>query len=93
MRNLGTCERVMAQLSDYLDEDLDGESGVEVEKHLRGCGPCQAFADSLRRIIELCRAHEPGVKPRALTPSARAELERAWQKTLAGRQDGSNQGT
>jgi predicted anti-sigma-YlaC factor YlaD len=93
MRNLGTCERVMARLSDYLDEDLDEESGVEVEKHLRGCGTCQAFADSLRQIIELCRAYEPGVKPRALTPSARAELESAWQKTLADRQSGSNRGT
>ena len=93
MRNLGTCERVMARLSDYLDEDLDEESGVEVEKHLRGCGTCQAFADSLRQIIELCRAYEPGVKPRALTPSARAELESAWQKTLADRQDGANRGT
>jgi len=43
MRYLGTCEQVIAWLSDYLDEDLDGESGVEVEKHLRGCGSCQAF--------------------------------------------------
>ena len=83
----------MARLSDYLDEDLDGESAVEVEKHLRACGTCRAFADSLRRIIELCRAYEPGVKPRALNPSARAELESAWQKTLADRQDGSNRGT
>jgi predicted anti-sigma-YlaC factor YlaD len=93
MRYLGTCEQVMAWLSDYLDEGLDARTGVEVEKHLRACGTCLAYADSLHRIIELCRAYEPSVKPLALTPSARAELERAWQKTLADRQRGSNRGT
>jgi len=52
MRYLGTCEQVIAWLSDYLDEDLDGESGIEVERHLRGCGTCQAFANSLRRRVK-----------------------------------------
>ena len=80
----------MARLSDYLDEDLDAATGVEVEKHLRACSTCLALADSLRRTIELCRAYEPSVNPRPLTPWARAELENAWQKALADGQDGSN---
>ena len=71
---LGTCEQVMARLSDYLDEDLDAETAAEVERHLRECGPCLAYADSLHRTIELCHGSEPGVKPRPLTPSAKAEL-------------------
>ena len=76
----------MARLSDYLDEDLDAETGVEVEKHLRACGICLAFAHTLRQTIELCRAYEPNVKPRALTPGAKAELKTARQKALANRQ-------
>ena len=81
------------RLSDYLDQGLDRETGVEVERHLRECGSCLAFADSLRRIIELCRGYEPGVNPRPLTPWARAQLESAWQKALADRWRGSNRGT
>jgi len=79
----GTCEQVMTRLSDYLDEDLDREAGVEVARHLGACGTCLAFADSLRRTIELCRAYEPSVKPRPLNPPVRAELESAWRKALA----------
>ncbi len=82
----------MARLSDYLDRDLDPKTGAEVERHLRECGPCLAFADSLRRIVELCRGYELGVKPRPLTPSARAQLESAWQKALARQRRASNRG-
>ena len=79
------CEQMMARLSDYLDGDLDAETAAEVERHLRACSQCLAYADSLHRIVELCRAYEPAVKPRPLNPSARAELRSAWQKALADR--------
>lgn len=82
---LGNCEQVMAQISDYLDGDLDAETAVEMERHLRQCGSCLAYADSLRRTIELCHRYEPGVTPRPLTRLAWTELERAWQKSLAER--------
>jgi anti-sigma factor RsiW len=93
MRHLSACEQVTAWLSDYLDEDLDTGTAAEVEKHLRVCVRCLALADSLRRTIEVCHAYEPSVKPQPLHPSARAELERAWQKTLAARPIGPNRGT
>lgn len=86
-----TCEQIVEALSDYFDGDLGYEDSVDVRNHLRGCRACLAFADSLRRIIELCRAHEPSVKLRPLTPPARAELESAWRKALADRQSDSNQ--
>jgi len=82
----------MARLSDYLDESLDVGPAPELEKHLPACARCLAFADGLSRTIELCRSYEPIVKPRPLNPSARAELESAWQKALAHRQDGLNRG-
>jgi predicted anti-sigma-YlaC factor YlaD len=86
-----TCERIIEALSDYFDGDLGDEDSVDVRNHLRGCRACLAFADSLHRIIELCRAQEPGVKLHPLTLSARAELESAWRKALAARQSDSNQ--
>jgi anti-sigma factor RsiW len=86
----GACEQVVAWLSDYLDEEMDAAAALEVERHLRRCGACLAYADSLRRTIELCHGYRPGLKPRPLTPSARAELESAWEKALAGRRHGSN---
>jgi hypothetical protein len=46
----------------------------------------------LRRTIEVCHAYQPSVKPQPLHPSARAELERAWQQTLAFRRGGLSRG-
>jgi predicted anti-sigma-YlaC factor YlaD len=86
-----TCEEIIEALSDYFDGDLGQEDSVGVRNHLGRCGTCLAFADSFRRTIELCRAYEPGVKPQPLAPSAKAELESAWQKALADRR-GSNRG-
>ncbi len=82
----------MMRLSDYLDADLDAATAVEVERHLTTCGACLACADSLRRIIELCHAHGPGVIPRPLDLAARAELKSACQKALAARRRGSKRG-
>ena len=88
--SLAICQQVLARLSDYLDGDLDTEAMAEVERHLQGCLPCLAFADALQRTIELCRRYRPSVRPRPLTPSAHAELRKAWQTAVAGRQRDSN---
>ncbi|MGB7623893.1 MAG: sigma-70 family RNA polymerase sigma factor [Terriglobia bacterium] len=49
------CKAMFAELSNYLDEQLDDSLCNELEKHLDGCGPCQAFLSSLEATIELCR--------------------------------------
>ena len=74
------CGRAMARLSDYLDENLEGGPAAELEKHLRACDRCLAFAHSSCRSIKFCRSYEPSLKPRPLDPSTRAELDSAWQK-------------
>jgi predicted anti-sigma-YlaC factor YlaD len=76
------CEQVLANLSDYFDGDLEAEASIALGKHLRECSTCLEFAASLCRTIEMCHEYQPPVKPRPLTPSARAQLQRAWQKAL-----------
>jgi RNA polymerase sigma-70 factor, ECF subfamily len=49
------CKEMFAQLSNYLDEELDSSLCEELEKHMDGCEPCQAFLASLERSIEECR--------------------------------------
>ena len=56
------CKAMFAELSDYLDEQLDDSLCVELEKHLDGCGPCKAFLASLESTIEQCRS-QPGEAP------------------------------
>jgi anti-sigma factor RsiW len=46
---------MFAELSDYLDERLDDSLCEELERHINGCGPCQAFVATLEATIEQCR--------------------------------------
>ncbi len=49
------CKEMFAELSDYLDDELDDSLCEELEKHMGGCEPCQAFLSSLEQSIEQCR--------------------------------------
>ena len=49
------CKAMFAELSTYLDEQLDDSMCDELERHLDGCEPCKAFLSSLQATIERCR--------------------------------------
>jgi RNA polymerase sigma-70 factor (ECF subfamily) len=49
------CKAMFAELSNYLDDQLDDSLCDELEKHLDGCEPCKAFLASLDATIEQCR--------------------------------------
>jgi RNA polymerase sigma-70 factor, ECF subfamily len=49
------CKAMFAELSNYLDEQLDDSLCEELEKHMEGCEPCKAFLSSLQATIEECR--------------------------------------
>lgn len=66
------CKEIFAELSDYLDDELDDSLCEELEKHMDGCEPCLAFLASLEKSIEHCR-HAPNELP---DPNAAAKLRR-----------------
>jgi anti-sigma factor RsiW len=79
------CKQVFALLSQYLDLELPPEACREIESHLAGCTPCEEFVESLRKTVALCRSYSPETLPSPLGAEARADLEQAWRKMLAGR--------
>jgi RNA polymerase sigma-70 factor (ECF subfamily) len=50
-----SCKALFAQLSNYLDEQLDDSLCEKLEQHLNGCVPCKAFLASLESTIEQLR--------------------------------------
>ena len=50
-KRAASCKVLFAQLSDYLDEQLDDSLCEKLEEHLDGCGPCKAFLESLEATI------------------------------------------
>jgi RNA polymerase sigma-70 factor (ECF subfamily) len=49
------CKAIFAELSDYLDEQLDDSLCEKLERHMKDCQPCQAFVATLAATIEHCR--------------------------------------
>jgi anti-sigma factor RsiW len=52
-----TCERVLEQLSDYLDGELSPAGMAGVQSHLRGCLGCEQEHQALRQTVQLLAVH------------------------------------
>ena len=78
------CRAMFAELSNYLDEKLDESMCEELEKHMDGCEPCQAFVKTLEATIETLHRH-PGATPSAAqTARLRKELMLQYERAIAG---------
>ena len=57
------CRNLFAKMSEYLDNELDGETRRSVEEHLRNCQPCQVCLTTLKRTVAFLRATQPASLP------------------------------
>jgi RNA polymerase sigma-70 factor (ECF subfamily) len=77
------CKEMFAELSNYLDDELDDSLCEELEKHMDGCEPCKAFLSSLEKSIQQCRiAPNESPDPR-IAARLRRELLSEYQGLMA----------
>ncbi len=69
------CKEMFARLSEFLDGELTQELCEEIQAHLEGCRPCEAFARALRRTVELCRQLPSKPLPEQLRQELRVLVE------------------
>lgn len=74
------CKEMFAELSNYLDDELDDSLCEELEKHMDGCQPCKAFLSSLEKSILQCRT-APNESP---DPRIAAKLRRELMSEYQG---------
>jgi RNA polymerase sigma-70 factor (ECF subfamily) len=76
------CKQMFAELSNYLDDELDESLCEELEKHMDGCEPCKAFLSSLEKSIQQCRlAPNDSPDPRSAA-KLRRELVAEYQEVM-----------
>ncbi len=46
-----SCRHVLAELSNYLDNEVAPELRQEIEQHLRGCRRCSVVFDSVKKVL------------------------------------------
>jgi RNA polymerase sigma-70 factor, ECF subfamily len=77
------CKEMFAELSNYLDDELDDSLCAELEKHMDGCEPCKAFLSSLERSIEQCRITPNEAPDPRITARLRRELLAEYQGAMS----------
>ena len=55
MVNRQVCQRLLGQLSDYVDGELEQTMCEEIEHHLADCQNCRVVVDTLSKTVALYR--------------------------------------
>jgi RNA polymerase sigma-70 factor (ECF subfamily) len=77
------CKAMFAELSNYLDEQLDDSLCEELQKHLDGCGPCRVFLATLEATIEQCRQLPAECSSGKIAIRLRKELMKSYAQAVA----------
>jgi hypothetical protein len=86
------CDRIRAQLTAYLDGELDGDRGTLVRGHLRGCADCRQVATdeaALRDGLRALPAQDPpssmwaGVQARLAAAEVAESRRPAWRRLVS----------
>lgn len=48
-----SCEEVILQISNYLEDDVGAELRARMEEHIRGCKHCAAILDGTSNTVRL----------------------------------------
>ena len=68
------CKEFIALIEDYLEMTVRPDTLAELEAHLAGCVPCQAYLNTYRRTRELAAVSERATLPPGMPPEMKAHL-------------------
>lgn len=68
--SLLTCNQFLNELSDYLDESVQGTLRGELEKHVSECPNCWVMVDTTKKTLQIYR----GMEAEPLSPELHTRL-------------------
>jgi anti-sigma factor RsiW len=74
------CQKIILELSNYLDNEMDNSLRLEFEEHMGRCPNCRVIIDTTRRTIEVYRGCEPVPLPESLHNKLRETLHRRYNQ-------------
>jgi anti-sigma factor RsiW len=80
-----TCKEVLANISGYLDGELDSTRCDAIEQHCHQCPSCAALVNELRETIGLCRQARTVPLPEGVRQRARESVRHLLDRH--GRED------
>ena len=74
------CAAILANISAYLDGELEATACADIEAHCATCASCDALVQSLRATVGLCREAAATPLPEAVRRRAQESVRRLLQK-------------
>ena len=78
------CQAILANISAYLDGELDRTACDAIERHCQGCPSCAALVNGLRETVGLCRQAASVPLPDAVRQRARDNVRRLLDRVDEG---------
>ena len=76
-----TCKEFLAELSDYLDENVDAAVKAKLEQHIALCPNCWVVCDTTKRTIKIYK----GMEAYDMPADVESRLLLALEKKMAAR--------
>ncbi len=70
-----TCEEVLANLSDYLDDECSAALRAQLEDHISKCRRCRVVFDSTGKMLKILVDVEPFEVPLAVSARLYSRLQ------------------
>ena len=80
--NSSSCAAILANISAYLDGELDTTACDVIEEHCQRCPSCTAVVNGLRETVGLCREAGSVPLPDAVRQRARVRVRRLLDRDL-----------
>lgn len=74
-----TCKEFLAELTDFLDERIDGEIRAKLESHIAECPNCWVICDTTKKTISVYK----GMKSCEIPEDVHSRLMVALERRLA----------
>lgn len=75
-----SCREILDSLSAYIDAELDPSLCEEIEHHMKGCNPCVAFLNTLKKTVVLYRCSR---EDETVPDEVRIDLHRFLRERLS----------
>lgn len=76
------CKKLITELSNFLDNEVDPALRRELEEHMSGCPDCRVILDTTRRTIQIYRGCEPYPLPQSLHDRLQEAVRKHCEKTF-----------
>jgi len=77
------CQTILANISAYLDGELETTACDAIEEHCQGCPSCSGLVNGLRETVGLCRQAASAPLPEAVRQRARDSVRQLLDRETA----------